>query len=126
MEDITWGCCLNIHLGTMTLPRGKEASKSPAYVFAEKKMFMWFQWTTRHLPCNPLSASSSQWLRQDQFKSFIGHLNNARNDTIQTMKILQTFWALAQNEGARLGSAEQRLNSCAGVRGNAWTDRRSR
>ncbi|PRP81116.1 hypothetical protein PROFUN_01950 [Planoprotostelium fungivorum] len=49
----------------------------------------------------------------DQFKSFIGHLDNARNDTVQTMKILQTFWALAQNEGARLVSAEQRLNSCA-------------
>ncbi|PRP72892.1 hypothetical protein PROFUN_17013, partial [Planoprotostelium fungivorum] len=54
----------------------------------------------------PMAAS-------DQFKSFIGHLDNARNDTVQTMKILQTFWALAQNEGARLVSAEQRLNSCA-------------
>ncbi|PRP73266.1 hypothetical protein PROFUN_16819, partial [Planoprotostelium fungivorum] len=54
----------------------------------------------------PMAAS-------DQFKSFIGHLDNARSDTVQTMKILQTFWALAQNKGARLVSAEQRLNSCA-------------
>ncbi|PRP82956.1 rap/ran GTPase-activating protein [Planoprotostelium fungivorum] len=53
----------------------------------------------------PMAAS-------DQFKSFTGHFDNARNDTVQTMKILQTFWALAQNEGARLVSAEQRLNSC--------------
>ncbi|PRP75681.1 hypothetical protein PROFUN_15389 [Planoprotostelium fungivorum] len=54
----------------------------------------------------PMAAS-------EQFKSFIGHLDNARSDAVQTMKILQTFWALAQNEGARLVSAEQRLNSCA-------------
>ncbi|PRP75846.1 hypothetical protein PROFUN_14382 [Planoprotostelium fungivorum] len=51
-----------------------------------------------------LKASFSRWLRSE-FKSFIGHLDKARNDT---------FWALAQNEVlVRNGYLRQHLNSCA-------------
>ncbi|PRP73460.1 hypothetical protein PROFUN_02469 [Planoprotostelium fungivorum] len=56
----------------------------------------------------------------DHFKSFIGHLKNTRNDTVQIMKILQTFWALAQNKNARLVSAEQCQQFRCIIRGNAW------